>query len=167
MSKTKTMVSKYKKSIFLVFVVLAASILGYFWLNPSPPAPHQQIINQITVYEPYRKLYATPKCIEVSANNQMLSVLPGTNWSTWSFSANKTYTRTTWLFYINSGGYSDIQVMVKMWGPGNDGKTYGVGISSASGAVLDVTIMGKQYVMDGSNSYNQVGSGLLVVTVQL
>lgn len=91
----------------------------------------------------------------------------------WPFRANTTYTRSEWLFYVVSGSHSDLTAACKIWGPGDDGVTYGVGIASLDGSELDVTIMGAHYTIpavtmpESGASKGTINLGHLLVGFQL
>lgn len=121
----------------IVCALLLGLVVG-FVSNPvitqaTAPADHKTVIDNITIIDTKTNKQLTPR-FWGSRTSKMLSLVP------LQFSPNKTYTQSDWGFYSMEGNYADLNAVVSVWGPSDDGKTYNVEVARLMGNPATITV---------------------------
>jgi hypothetical protein len=136
-----------KTAIVVVVLVVLGALLGFFLLPQvkSPPRDHEYIAKQVTVYD---KTYGCTQILVFveSGRGQMLTLVP------MQFTPQTvTYTYSFWAFKTGN----DINAVMWIWGPGDDGKTYSVEVARLAGNELEITYPGgkKTFPVNSGEGY--------------
>jgi hypothetical protein len=107
--------------LLMGFGFLAGSFFGGFFGQLTVPASHKTIIIDLTIAA-YGSSVLTPTYLTTGKSTWQLSTLQE------NFEWHGTYTYSLWVYSFEG----DPEVYVCIWGPGKDGKTYSVELSSAA-----------------------------------
>ena len=134
---------------------LLGSFAGGFIGQLSVPAGHKSIIDSMTIRDTQANVLLSPKLVE-SSNVECgkgLSVL---------FIKGKVYPQTVWLWQI----YGNTEIVMNIWGPDENGKTYGIEISRLAWNPYEVKIDGAtKLTIDAVTGVPAIGYYSLEVTV--
>lgn len=125
----KRMTMRPVVAVLLAIVVTTALVTVYFTISePSPPGDHKELIQKITIVDVTFNRVLQPKYLSGMEKTMMLSVTP-----MGAFKFGEIYTQTNWGFYSVKDGYEDLNAVVSIWGPGDDGKSYSVEVGRLMG----------------------------------
>jgi hypothetical protein len=144
-----------KKTVIVAVVFLVLGVLLGFYFAPQfkfPPRDHEAIAKQVTVYDKTYGRTQTLVFVE-SGQGQMLILVP------MQFTPQTvTYAYSFWVFKTGN----DVNAVMWIWGPGDDGKTYSVEVARLAGNELEVTYPGGKKTFPANS-----GEGYLGFTVSV
>lgn len=139
-----------KKTVIvaIAFLVIGAC-LGYY-LAPQlnfPPKDHESIAKQVIVYD---KTYGRAQVLVFveSGRGQLLSLVP------LQFTdQTKEYQYSFWVFKTGN----DVNAVMWIWGPGDDGKTYSVEIARLAANELEIVYPGGKVTFPANSNEGYFG----------
>lgn len=143
---------EYDEKVFVggivgaLIVGLLIGLVAYpFVFSKSAPSDHKKVIDKITILDTKTSKYLQPTFLG-SRRSKWLSLLP------LQFSADETYIQSDWGFYTVDGDYKDLNAMVSIWGPGDDGVTYNVEVARLMGNPAKIWIGSSEFTWsEGTN----------------
>jgi hypothetical protein len=121
-------------AIACVVLVILGALIGFYFAPQLkfPRGDHEYVAKQVIVYDKTYGRTQTLVFVE-SGQGQMLSLVP------MQFTPQTvTYKYSFWVF--KSG--NDVNAVMWIWGPGDDGKTYNVEVARLAGNELEITYPG-------------------------
>jgi len=107
--------------------VLTTLIASSSWVVVSPNV-HASIVSQMYIVDTKNNLRLTPKLVDSGTKTW------GRTFSV--FEVGKNYQQSTWIWQR----YGDTEVVMTIWGPGNDGKTCFIEIAKLGGNPFKVVL---------------------------
>jgi hypothetical protein len=135
---------KYGVLVYLLLgVALGVAAMGiYSGAASFPPSDHQAVANTITVYDLGYQRAQTLSFIR-SGQGQQMAIIPMS-----PFRQNVNYQYSLWEFKVGV----DTNAVMQIWGPGDDGATYNVGIGRLCGNQLRITWPTGSFDFNGTNT---------------
>lgn len=152
--------AKVKGALMLITVLIVGFILGSFMGPLFFASGHQPIIDQLKVEEPsYSGKFLTVKCVATDNVEYGKGLM-------YSFTQGKTYPHSTWIFTREG----DVELVVSIWGPGDDGVTFNIEVARLTCLEVDVYFKGSPLTSFNSITNPTKGQGYVgyvIVSVTL
>jgi len=130
------------KTSALILLILALGIgaFGGFMYGQTyvvqPLHEHQAITDSIVIHDTRYDSYLTPKCVDAGSRiyneGKPLAV----------FIDGRSYEQSTWLWQR----YGDTEIVMTIWGPGEDHKTVSVEFGKVAANPFDIKLLGETII---------------------
>ena len=127
--------------LFLGAGFFIGSLAGGFVGQLTVPASHKAIVEKIEVKDT-KAIFALTPIFVISKTATWGKGIP---LSIFDYSSD--YTQSTWLWQR----YDDVEFVMTIWGPGNDGKTYLIEFGKVSNDPFTISFDGATFIMAHEN----------------
>lgn len=140
--------------ILMLILVVVGGIGGFIYAsqNPvTPPAEHQGIINTMIITDTVWNVQLTPKCVDSAgifwAKHQIVELD--------AFTEGREYYQSTWVWQR----YGDTEMVMTIWGPGEDQTTCLIEIAKLAGNSFSIVLKGETILDIAKSSESMQAKG--------